>query len=71
MVVEESYANLFANAAEPSVVRHKVYVRGHIYYFSPKVISHFLKAPAYEFNEIAKEYNMDVVASESMGELVD
>ena len=64
-VGHDFYDNLSKNVdVADSLEFKKVYVRGHIYEFSPKAICEFLKISTYSFNEFDKTYNMDGVSSE-------
>ena len=44
-----------------------MFVRGHVYEFSPKVIYDFLKIPLYGFDDFEKDYDMDAIATELLG----
>ena len=61
-IIREFYANLSEDANSKGKPEfQKVFVRGHLYDFSPKVIYDYLKILLYDFD---KDYDMDVVASE-------
>ena len=67
-VVHQFYANLSQNVdVAESLEFEKVYVRGHVYEFSPKAICEYLRIIMYSFNEFDKTYYMDGVASKLLG----
>ena len=54
-IVREFYANLFEDvdsAGKPEF--QKVFVKGHVYYFSPNAICDYLKIPLYDFDDFEK-----------------
>ena len=64
-IVREFYANLSEDVdskGKPEFQR--VFMRGHVYDFSPKVICDYLKISLYDLSDFEKDYDMDVVASE-------
>ena len=59
-VVKEFYANLSEHIdflGKPTY--RKVYFRGHVYEFFPKVICDYLKIPLFNLDEFEKEYHID------------
>ncbi|PON74025.1 hypothetical protein TorRG33x02_248020 [Trema orientale] len=67
-VVQEFYANITDGFDEPgSITYHKIFVRNHIYDFSPQIISDFLGVPLKPHDESDKEYDEDMVATELLG----
>ena len=67
-VVREFYANLSEHMDILGKLTYKnVYVCGHIYAYSPKVICNYLKIPLFDFDEFEKEYGMNEVATELLG----
>ena len=66
--IHEFYANL----SEEMLVKGeeqfvKVFVRGHVYNFSPRVISEYLNIPILENVNFERDYVLDDVASELLG----
>ena len=45
----------------------KVFVRGHVYEFSPKAMCEFLNVPIFDFDAFDKDYDMDNVATGLLG----
>ena len=67
-VVHEFYAHVCDNIlVEEEDEFEKVYMRGHVYEFSPRVISDFLNISILENFVFKKEYILDDVASELLG----
>ena len=64
-IVKEFYTNLSEDVdCEGKSGFQKVFVRSHVFEFSPKIICDFLKIPLYNFE---KHYDMDTVATELLG----
>ena len=64
-IVREFYVNLSDDIdSVGKTTFQKIFITGHVYEFSPKVICDFLKIPLYEFDDFEKDYHMDVVATE-------
>ncbi|PON49065.1 hypothetical protein TorRG33x02_318660 [Trema orientale] len=69
-IVQEFYCNIHEDMADPlSPFYQKVYVRGHVYEFSFLTIADFLDIPMVELDEYEKEYAIDTVASELLGDV--
>ena len=67
-VVHEFYANLSNNiVVEGEDQYEKVFVRGNIYEFSPRVISEYLNISIPEHFNFEKDYAFDDVATELLG----
>ena len=67
-VVQEFYANLSNNiVVEGEPQFEKVFVRGHVYEFSPRVICEYLNLSFLENFSFEKEYVLDDVAIELLG----
>ena len=49
----------------------KAFVRGHVYDFSPRVISEYLNIPILENFNFERDYVLDDVASELLGHKTD
>ncbi|PON52838.1 hypothetical protein PanWU01x14_206800, partial [Parasponia andersonii] len=63
-VVQEFYANITDGFDEPdSITFHKIFVRNHVYDFSPQVISFFLDVPLRPHDEFEKSFDEDMVAT--------
>ena len=64
-IVREFYANLSEDVdSEGKPEFQKVFVRGHVYDFSSKIICDYLKILLYDFQ---KDYDMNVIAFELLG----
>ena len=67
-VVNEYYANLNDNIAVPGEIFFwKVYVRGHIYDFSPRASCTYLNIFVLDVDQNEKEYVLDDVVTELLG----
>ena len=67
-VVHESYANLSDNIVVQGKAQfEKVFVKGHVYKFSPRVISEYFNIPIPGNFNFEKEYVLDDVATELLG----
>ncbi|PON31387.1 hypothetical protein PanWU01x14_370300, partial [Parasponia andersonii] len=65
---QEFYANITDGFDEPdSTTFHKIFVRNHVYDFSPQVISDFLGVPLKSHDEFEKSFEEDMVATELLG----
>ena len=66
--MHEYYANLSDNIAVPGEPQFKkVYVRDHIYNFSPRAICDYLYIPVLDDFVFKKDYALDDVAIELLG----
>ena len=67
-VIHEFYANLSNNIVVKRESKfEKVFVRGHVYDFSPRIISEYLNISVPEDFNYEKDYVLDDVASELLG----
>ena len=67
-VVHKFDANLNDNIVVPREEEFKkVYVRGHIYDFSPRAICTYLNIPIHDYDQNAKAHVLDDVAIELLG----
>ena len=70
--IHEFYANLNDNMlVEGEEQFEKVFVRGHFYDFSPRVISEHLNIPLPENFNFERDYVLDDVASKLLGYKID
>ncbi|PON56565.1 hypothetical protein TorRG33x02_296150 [Trema orientale] len=71
-IVQEFYCNIREEMADPhSPFYHKIFLQGHIYDFNYQVIADYLDIPVVATDEYEKEYEVDKVASELLGDLID
>ena len=64
-IFRDFYANLSKDVdSEGKPKFQKMFVRGHVYNFSLKVICDYLKILLHDFDNLEKDYDMDAVASE-------
>ena len=67
-VVHEFYANLSDNITVPGESQfEKVYVKGHVYGFSPRATCECLNIPVPEDFNFEKDYALDDIAIELLG----
>ncbi|PON49410.1 hypothetical protein TorRG33x02_317800 [Trema orientale] len=71
-IIQEFYCNIQEEMANPeSPFYHKIFLRGHIYDFNYQVIADYLDIPVVATDEYVKEYEVDKIASELLGDLID
>ncbi|PON46386.1 hypothetical protein PanWU01x14_251910, partial [Parasponia andersonii] len=67
-VVQEFYANITDGFDElDSITFHKIFVRNHVYDFSPQVISDFVGVPLRSHDEFEKSFDEDMITTELLG----
>ncbi|PON83206.1 hypothetical protein TorRG33x02_210400 [Trema orientale] len=71
-IIQEFYCNIREEMADPeSLFYHKIFLRGHVYDFNYQVIADYLDIPIVATDEYVKEYEVDKVVFELLGDLIE